>query len=208
MTDSDKRITLKKASAAKKMIPLHSAKDFSWMKEGVRNHVKPKKNFYTSKELKVKLKSIGGYTAKLITDYLTLSSKTPHVKDKGYLNALNCQSFFPDEPNINFPWWTPQDQPFPTAGKIEIWLTGVQQGQNLTVEMRLTGYSSNSSSAFEVRSSLGGLYGYFPVAVNSKIDLFFPDIDLEGLNLMLITLEANDMNGSWVFFDAKINIVE
>jgi len=160
-------------SDKKKMIPLHSAKDFSWMKEGVRTQPKPKNNFYTEKELKVQLKSFGQFNAKMITDYLTLSAKTPFVQGKGFLNALNCQSVFPNDLNITFPWWTPQDHPFPTAGKIEIWLSDLEQHQNLSVEMRLTGFSNNSSSAFEVRSSLTGLYGYFPVAVGSKIDLFF-----------------------------------
>jgi len=106
------------------------------MKEGVRTQHIPKNNFYTEKELKAQLKIFGQFNAKVITDYLTLSAKTPFVKDKGYLNALNCQSIFPSDPKISFPWWTPQDQPFPTAGKIEIWLSDVQQHQNLTVEMR------------------------------------------------------------------------
>ncbi|MDZ4711718.1 MAG: hypothetical protein SGI89_05265 [bacterium] len=203
------RDKFKKLKAEKNsMIPLHSANEFSWRRGGVRPEMKPQKNFYTEKELKLALKNVGEFNAKMITNYLTLSARTPYDKNKGYLNALNCQSVFPSDPNISFPWWSPQQQSLPTAGKIEIWLTDLQEHQNLTVEMRLTGFSYNSTSAFEVRSSLGGLYGYFPIAVNSKIDLFFPDIELDGSTQALVTIEVNDMDGSWVFFDAKINIVQ
>lgn len=202
------RPTPVKSGSRKSMIPLHSQNDFSWTKEGVRTGVKPKQKYLSESEMKAKLKTSAGFTAKMITDYLTLSAKTPFVKDKGFMNALNCQSVFPSDPNVSFPWWSPQDQPFPTAGKIELWLENLEDHQNLTVEIRTTGYSSNGSSALEVRSSLSGLYGYFPVKPDSKIDLFFPDINTGGSIINLITIEANDMNGSWGFFDAKINLVE
>ncbi len=53
---------------------------------------------------------------------------------------------------------------------------------------------------------MGGLYGYFPIKVDSKIDLFFPDIETQWMEL--ITIEANNMEGSWVFFNARINIID
>ncbi|MEP7145772.1 MAG: hypothetical protein ABI792_02050 [bacterium] len=192
---------------SQKMIALHPDKDFTITNEKTQPARRPKANFDTDKAIISKLKNIGEFTAKKVSPYLTLSAKTPYIESKGFINAINCQASFPDEPNISFPWWTPQQQSLPTAGKLEIWLTDLESSQNLTVEIRTTGYSASSSSVFEIRSSMSpGLYGYFPIKVNSKIDLFFPDIETQGMEL--ITIEANNMEGSWVFFDARINIID
>ncbi len=189
------------------MIPLHSEKDFTINNEKSQPLSRPKVEFDSDKAMITKLKNIGDFTAKKVSPYITLSARNPYIEGKGYFNALNCQSTFPSDPNITFPWWTPQNQSFPTAGKIEIWLTDLQNGQSLTIEIRTTGHSASSSSVFEIRSSISpGLYGYFPIKVNSKIDLFFPDIQADGLQL--VTIEAKQMEGSWVFFDARINIID
>lgn len=198
-----------RGTSKKSMIPLHDKKEFSWTKEGIRTDRKSKIGFATERALVIKVRDFGYPNLKRFTPYLLLSAKTPYVDGKGYFNAINCQSIFPESPSVQFPWWSQQYPSLPTAGKIEIWLTDLQEHQNLTVEIRLSGFSYNGSSAYEVRSSIApGLYGYFPIQIDSKIDLFFPDIDLDGMNSGLITIEANDMDGSWTFYDAKINIVE
>lgn len=195
-------------STGKKMIGLHKANEFSYRPEVLRTPNRPGMNFYSERELRAELKLHTGFTAKLITDYLVLSPRSLYNKDKGFLNVINCSTIFPDDPNIGFPHWSPGDKSLPTPGKIEIWLKNLEDGMNITAEIRLGGYSSNSNSYYEVRSSLAGVYGYFPIQVNSKLNLFFPDIDLDGLNMVLITVEPKEMSGSWLFYDAKINLVD
>lgn len=210
MKDSNKNNFAGEKTTTNTMIPLHTVNEFSWVKEHVRSARKSKIKFASEKEMVSKIKKFGYVNAKMATTYLLLSAKTPFVENKGYINAVSCHSIFPADPNIQFPWWSPQDHSFFSAGKLEIHLTNLEEHQNLTVEIRLNGFSNNSSSAYEVRSSITpGLYGYFPIQIDSKIDLFFPDIDSSsGTNTALITIEAIDMNGSWNFYDAKINIIE
>ncbi|MEO8665979.1 MAG: hypothetical protein ABI462_10820 [Ignavibacteria bacterium] len=202
-----KNKTIKLSSAKNKMIPLHAEKEFTITNEKLQPVTRPGVEFASEKSMLAKLKAVSTINVNKISNYLILSAKTPYTPNKGFVNALNCQAMFPDGPNIDFPWWTPQNQSLPTAGKIEIWLTDLENGKNLTVEIRSTGYSASSESVYEIRSSITpGLYGYFPVKVDSKIDLYFPNIQTEGMEL--ISMEAIHMEGSWVFFDAKINLVE
>ena len=186
------------------IVMLHHEKDFKRnLGDGI-SELKSGIEFDTEISLKSKLAKFAGYKAKLVEHYLTLSPKTPFVKDKGYFTATRCNSFFPG--SVSFLSY-PMENIGP--GKIEIWLEGLQSHSKITVEIRLSGASyNNKTEYYEVRSSMAsGLYGYFPVKLNSKIDLYFPDVhDVEGQGL--ITIEPKSLTGSWIFYDAKVNIIE
>lgn len=187
------------------MIPLHSKNEFVWSRESAMKAKKSNIEFDSVNAIKLKLKKFGSLTAKVVMPYLTLSAKTPYVHNKGYLNAVGCHSIYSNAPHISFFSYPNENQ---GPGKLEIWLTGLITHQKLTVEIRLSGYSNNPSAAYEVRSSVAsGLYGYFPIQLNSKIDLYFPDVDdVSGQGL--ITIEPVDLTGSWTFYDVKVNVVE
>jgi hypothetical protein len=143
-------------------------------KDSIRFPKKAKGKFDSEKVLMEKIIKFSGVKAVKITDYLLLSAKTPFVEDKGYINAINCQHVWPSDPHIDFPWWSPEYKSLPTAGKLEIWLTGLSDHQNLTVELRVSGFSYNSNTMYEVRSSISpGLYGYFRSSSIKKLISFF-----------------------------------
>lgn len=187
------------------MIPLHSKNEFAWNRENARTVKRSNIEFDSVNDIKKKLKKFGEFNATSVLPYLTLSAKIPFVNNKGYINAIACNSIFPGDPNISFLSYPNENE---GPGILEIWLTGLVTHQKLTVEIRLSGYSNNPSAAYEVRSSIAsGLYGYFPVTLNSKIDLYFPDVaDISGQGL--ITIEPVDLTGSWTFYDVKVNVVE
>jgi hypothetical protein len=149
-----KTVSSSKKIAASTMTPLMAETAFQVSKDSIRFPKKAKGKFDSEKTLIEKIEKFAGLKATMITDYLLLSAKAPFVQDKGYINAINCQAVWPSDPHIDFPWWSPQYQSLPTAGKLEIWLMNLTSHQNLTVELRVSGYSYNSNTLYEVRSSL------------------------------------------------------
>ncbi|HMQ68511.1 MAG TPA: hypothetical protein PKA90_06085 [Ignavibacteria bacterium] len=198
------RKTLISKGNGNSIVILHQEKDFKRnLGDGIAD-LKPGISFDTESAVKSKLLKFAGIKAKKVEPYLTLSPKTPFIKDKGYFTATRCNSYYPG--SISFLSY-PMENIGP--GKLEIWLEGLTSHSKMTVEIRLSGASyNNKTEYYEVRSSMAsGLYGYFPVKLNSKIDLYFPDVhDFEGQGL--ITIEPKSLTGSWLFYDAKVSFID
>lgn len=128
--------------------------------------------------------------------YLTLSAAATKVKDKGWLNAINCRNMFADGPNIDF---LPQDS---FGGKIEVWMENVSQGDSFTVQFRVVcGYNGN----WKISSSETSQFQTAIVPVSQSIDFLIPPVSTN-YGLVLITLEPLfSGSGSWVFNDVIIN---
>src|SRR5262245_15875719 len=64
------------------------------------------------------------------THHATLSAQVPWVDGRGYLNLVNPQSFFADDPNVGF--IAPMGGN--VEGKIEVWLLGLEEGASYFLE--------------------------------------------------------------------------
>lgn len=157
----------------------------------------PKK--YTSAQLKQMVTAAGG-TYKIVQPYLTLSAAKTIDSNKGYLNAIGCNSFFPTEPVIDFPFG---DTGF--SGKVEVWLTDVKAGDSFTVQFRVSvGFSPGKSGQWRIGSSDTQAHFVDMVPVFQSIDFYIPPVN-NGTNMSLITLESKfNSDGMWTFKDVII----
>lgn len=133
-------------------------------------------------------------------NYLKLSAAVTKVKNKGWLNAINCRNIFAEGPNIDF---LPQDNSF--GGKIEIWMENITAGQSFAIQFRV---SSGSNGMWELRSSETAMSQTPIVPFAQSIDMLIPPVDAD-YGLILITLEPKFTNGgSWIFNDVIVKEVE
>lgn len=157
----------------------------------------PKK--YTSAQLKQLVATAGG-TYKYVQPYLTLSAAKTIDASKGYLTAAGCNSFFPTEPVIDFPWGGTG-----FSGKMEVWLTNVKNGDSFTVQFRVSvGFSPGKSGQWRIGSSDTQAHFVDMVPVFQSLDFYIPPIT-NGMNMSLLTLESNfNSDGMWTFKDVII----
>lgn len=132
--------------------------------------------------------------------YLILSAANTKVKNKGWLNAINCRNIFAEGPNIDF---VPQDNSF--GGKIEIWMENVTAGDSFAIQFRVF---SGSAGMWELRSSETAMSQTPIVPFAQSIDMLIPPVDAD-YGQVLISLEAKFNNGgSWVFQDVIIKKIQ
>ncbi|MBK9733307.1 MAG: hypothetical protein IPO83_18805 [Chitinophagaceae bacterium] len=157
----------------------------------------PKK--YTSVQLKQMIDAAGG-TYKFVQTYLTLSAAKTIDVNKGYLTAVGCNSFFPTEPVIDFPFGSSD-----FSGKVEVWLTNVKNGDSFTVQFRVSvGFAPGKSGEWRIGSSDTQSHFVAMVPVYQSIDFYIPPIT-SGMNMSLITLESKfNSDGMWTFKDVIV----
>ncbi|MBK6826266.1 MAG: hypothetical protein IPG86_05110 [Chitinophagaceae bacterium] len=131
--------------------------------------------------------------------YLKLSAAATKVKNKGWINAINCRNIFAEGPNIDF---VPQES---FGGKIELWMENVVAGDSFAIQFRV---SSGSSGMWELRSSETAMSQTPIIPVTQSIDMLIPPVEAD-YGLVLISLEAKFNNGgSWVFQDVIVKKIE
>jgi hypothetical protein len=186
-----KKATSKKSTPAKRVfIPL-----FSDTKAAKSPKIANRNLQVLSDLIKVEYKK----TPKAILPYLTLSAARAKVPNKGWINAIGCNSVFPDDPNMGF-------NPTTTfGGKIELWLTDIKQGEGLAIQFKVC---CGSSGTWKVSSS-EITYSLIPIQpVMQSIDFFIPPITTDE-SLVLVVLEPTFNGlGSWVFYNVVVNKVE
>lgn len=132
--------------------------------------------------------------------YLVLSAANTKVKNKGWINAINCRNIFAEGPNIDF---VPQDNSF--GGKIELWMENVTQGDSFAIQFRV---SCGSSGMWELRSSETAMSQTPIIPFAQSIDMLIPPVEAD-YGLVLISLEAKFNNGgSWIFQDVIVKKIE
>lgn len=131
--------------------------------------------------------------------YLHLSAARTKMKDKGFINAINCRNIFPDGPNIDF---VPQES---FGGKIELWMQNISKGDSFSIQFRVI---CGNNGQWEVRSSDAAPFQTPIVPVSQSIDAFIPPVESD-YGQILVTLEAMFSNGgSWVFTDVIVKKIE
>lgn len=131
--------------------------------------------------------------------YLKLNAAVTKVKNKGWINAINCRNLFPEGPNIDF---LPQDS---FGGKIELWMENVTAGDSFAIQFRVT---CSGNGMWELRSSETAMSQTPIVPVTQSIDMLIPPVDAD-YGLVLISLEPKFTNGgSWVFHDVIVKKIQ
>jgi hypothetical protein len=135
--------------------------------------------------------------------HATLSAQVPWVEDRGYLNLINPQSFFADDPNVGFisPAGTGN-----VEGKIEVWLLGLEEGASYFLEFGVSSYPSNPNQPgeWELRSSVGAPVYMQASGPGQSIPLVLLEVDGP---MQLATLTSQGLGG-WVFYDVVISRLE
>jgi hypothetical protein len=131
--------------------------------------------------------------------HVTLSAQVPWVEDRGYLNLINPQSVFADDPNAGFV--TPFDGN--VEGKLEVWLRGLEAGASYVLQIRVGSYSldPDEPGLWEVRSSEGSPVYHASTGPDQTIPVFLLEVDGP---LALVTLTSTGLGG-WVFYDVQVH---
>jgi hypothetical protein len=134
-----------------------------------------------------------------VLPYLTLSAANTKTPARGWLNAVNCRNVHPEGPTIDF---IPPDTS--NAGKIEIWMENIAQGDSFAVQFRVL--SANSGN-WKISGSDLAQFQLQISQVAQSIEFLIPPVG-NNYGSVFISLEPvfNSL-GSWTFFDAIINKV-
>ena len=158
--------------------------------EPAREHSYKTLNDLVVSEYKRPLKAAG--------PYLRLNAGVTRVKNKGWLNAINCRNIFADGPNIDF---LPQDS---FGGKVELWMENVTAGDSFAIQFRV---QSGSNGVWEVRSSETAMFQTPIIPFSQSIDLLIPPVE-SNYGMVLVSLEAKFSNGGiWIFNDVIVKKV-
>lgn len=153
----------------------------------------------STKTLMELIGEISNNMPQLIQPYLKLSAAKTMDGNKGYINAIGCRTMFPESPSINF---IPVQDDY--SGKIELWMTDVQQGDSFAISFRVMcaypgqwGLKSSETS-----------HQFVNIApVFQSVDFFIPEIKND-FGMALIVLEPEfDNYGSWTFTDVTVRRV-
>lgn len=153
----------------------------------------------SNKNLIATIAEITGFAPNIIKPYLRLSAAKTMDGNKGYINAIGCRTLFPGNPSINF---VPHPNDF--SGKLELWMTDVQQGDSFAISFRvMCGYPGQ----WKIASS-ETTHQFVNIApVFQSVDLFIPEIKNDfGMALIFIEPEFSDY-GSWSFTDVTVRRV-
>jgi hypothetical protein len=131
--------------------------------------------------------------------HATLSAQVPWVEGRGYLNLINPQSFFADDPNVGF--ISPVDSGN-VEGKIEVWLLGLEEGASYFLEFGVGSYPNTSQPGqWELRSSVGAPIYMQATGPGQSLPLVLLEVDGP---MQLATLTSQGLGG-WSFYDVVIS---
>jgi hypothetical protein len=132
--------------------------------------------------------------------HATLSAQVPWVEERGYLNLINPQSFFADDPNVGF--ISPAGNGGNVEGAVEVWLLGLEEGASYFLEFVVSSYSSNPSQPgqWKLSSSAGAQSFMQATGPGQNIPLVLLEVDGP---MQLAKLTSQGLGG-WVFYEVVI----
>lgn len=131
--------------------------------------------------------------------HVTLSMQTPWVADRGYLNLINPQSVFADDPNAGF--ISPEGGN--VEGAVELWLRGLETGASYFVQFRVGSYPKllNQPGQWKISSSEGPHVFFQATGPGQTIPVVLTEADGP---LALVRLTSTGLGG-WVFYDVEVS---
>jgi hypothetical protein len=136
----------------------------------------------------------------LSAHHATLSAQVPWVEDRGYLNLVNPQSFFADDPNVGF--ISPAGGGGNVEGVVEVWLLGLETGASYLLEFVVGSYGSNPNQPgqWKLSSSTGAPIYIQATGPGQSLPLVL--LDVSG-PMQLAKLTSQGLGG-WVFYEVVI----
>lgn len=153
----------------------------------------------STRNLMAAIAEITEFKPQLIQPYLRLSAAKTMDGNKGYINAIGCRTMYPGNPSINF---VPHPDDF--SGKIELWMTNVEEGDSFAISFRvMCAYPGQWKL-----SSSETAHQFINIApVFQSVDFFIPAIKNDfGMALIIIEPEFSNY-GSWTFTDVTVRRV-
>ena len=153
----------------------------------------------SNKNLMATIAEVTTIVPSLIQPYLRLSAAKTTDSNKGYINAIACRTVFPGNPSINF-----VPQPGDSSGKIELWMTDVEEGDSFAISFRvMCAYPGQ----WKISSSETAKQYVNISPVFQSVDFFIPAIKND-FGMALIVIEPEFSNyGSWTFTDVTVRRV-
>ena len=132
--------------------------------------------------------------------HATLSAQVPWVEERGYLNLINPQSFFADDPNVGF--ISPAGSGGNVEGAVEVWLLGLEEGASYFLEFVVSSYSSNPESAGAVEAQQQRRRTELHAGHRTRQNIPLVLLEVDG-PMQLAKLTSQGLGG-WVFFEVVI----
>jgi hypothetical protein len=136
--------------------------------------------------------------------HATLSAQVPWVEQRGYLNLVNPQSFFADDPNVGF--ISPAGSGGNVEGVVEVWLLGLEAGASYFLEFVVGSYGSNPSQPgqWKLSSTVGAPIFVQATGPGQSLPLVLLEVDGP---MQLAKLTSQGLGG-WTFYEVVITLLD
>lgn len=124
-----------------------------------------------------------------LASQVRLDMRRPYVSGKGHVNLIRFSHMWSEVPRADWISWLDVAG---FGGIVETWLKGLQPNKQYLIELTVSGWRRDNTSAFKVGSS-AGFYANFPVSQTGQVQYLYGVLKPTS-DLALVRLEPINMD--------------